>query len=69
MKYLLIAITVVMSSCEYTQERIKAEKSSNVKETYLEKNTTIVEVHGCEYIWYHEGYAGGLTHKGNCKNH
>lgn len=30
----------------------------------------IIEIEGCEYIWYKETFESGqtLTHKGNCKN-
>ena len=30
---------------------------------------SIIEVDGCQYILYDGWKAGGLTHKGNCKNH
>ena len=43
-----------------------------VKTTVVQQGTdelSIIEIDGCEYILF-DGYkAGGLTHKGNCKNH
>ena len=28
----------------------------------------VVRVRGCEYVVYHSGYRGGLTHAGDCAN-
>lgn len=29
----------------------------------------VIIIDDCEYIWDTEYYQGGITHKGNCKNH
>ena len=29
----------------------------------------IIEIDGCEYVRFIGYYKGGITHKGNCKNH
>jgi hypothetical protein len=29
----------------------------------------IIEIEGCEYVVWREYQKGGITHKGNCKNH
>lgn len=42
-------------------------EDKNIKENG--RNYLIVEIDGCEYVFYEVGYGAGLAHKGNCKNH
>ena len=59
-----LLVVVLMVGCR--------QPNNQVKETIVSNGTdkiSIIEVDGCEYILF-DGYkAGGLTHKGNCKNH
>ena len=71
MKYTIIAIVFILSSCtsDYPDMQVEQKKYDlNLPNT----NTMIVEytIDGCQYL----GYLGGdsrsnyLTHKGNCTN-
>lgn len=64
-KYFLytLLVVVLMVACEPQADLKKQTITSGYDEI------SIIEVDSCEYILY-DGYnAGGLTHKGNCKNH
>ena len=63
MKYLLIILTLLLSSCEPTVTQKEIENH----ERFLKKYTIVTVIDSCEYIYYDGGNAGLLTHKGNCK--
>jgi len=62
--YTLLVAFLIVGCVEQTDQEVKTVK---IQSGYDE--LSVVEIDGCEYIMY-DGYkAGGLTHKGNCKNH
>lgn len=61
MKTLILLLTLLVVGCE-------SQQRGNVTEAGLIGEIWTVEHEGCEYVVYKSGYAGGITHKGNCKN-
>ena len=61
----IVLVAFLMVGCvEQTEQKVKTTKMQSGFD-----ELSVVEIDGCEYIMY-DGYkAGGLTHKGNCKNH
>lgn len=65
--YTLYTLLVAFLMVGYVKQTDQKVKTTVVQQGFDE--LSIVEIDGCEYILY-DGYkAGGLTHKGNCKNH
>jgi len=59
----MLLVVVLMVACEPQADLKKQTITSGYD------NISIIEVDSCEYILY-DGYkGGGITHKGNCKNH
>jgi hypothetical protein len=62
--YTLLVVFLMVGCVEQTDQKVKTTKiQSGINQL------SIVEIDGCEYIVYDSYKAGGLTHKGNCKNH
>jgi predicted small secreted protein len=62
--YTLLVAFLMVGCVEQTDQKVK---TTVVQQGF--DQISIIEIDGCEYILY-DGYkAGGLTHKGNCKNH
>lgn len=67
MKYLLLALTVILVSCSSTSKKEVVEKNI-VNPKNSELKFEVIEIDGCEYLLRRSGYAGYMSHKGNCKN-
>lgn len=65
-KLLILILFYPLAACERSQEietrTIEAPQLTNA-------GIQILIIDSCEYVWIASGYASGLTHKGNCKNH
>ncbi len=42
---------------------------NDVERQRISNSIDVIVVDGCEYVRYQGYKSGGLTHKGNCKNH
>ena len=67
MKKVFYLIPFLFISCNDDKEQFS--KKVKQQDFAFGDYSRIIEVEGCEYVFYKAGYAGGLTHKGNCKNH
>ena len=67
-KVLLILAVLALYSCE-EESKVNVDKE---KTTYIIKENhtpaEIVIIDSCEYLYFSEGHAKVLTHKGNCKH-
>jgi hypothetical protein len=72
-KLFLLPILAILFACNSPHyESATPEQEASMKKTVYGGGMSavvVIEVDGCEYVFYKAGYAGGLTHKGNCKNH
>lgn len=61
----LLLIAVIFYSCG-TESNNQQNKVEAIR---VDANwgVQILTVDSCEYVWRKNGYAAGLTHKGNCK--
>jgi hypothetical protein len=60
---LIFLFIFALTSCgDMSQERINEQKIYRAGDGF-----EILVIDSCEYVWCKNGYAGGLTHKGNCK--
>jgi hypothetical protein len=64
MKPLALILLLCLCGCE---PQPVAERRA-VEMGWLPDKCFVVEVDGCQYVVYHDFYAGGITHKGNCTN-
>lgn len=62
--YTLFVPFFLMVGCVEVEDTLKEKIITNGDD-----KISIIEVDSCEYILYDGWKAGGLTHKGNCKNH
>lgn len=63
MKIILICILLTVCSCGPP-----SLKTNEISETRFGE-FAIVKIDSCEYVVYRGYQKGGITHKGNCKNH
>jgi len=63
---ILILTALVLLSCNNNESNGVAQYDYNVPSG---QNFNIVVIDGCEYVVFTGYYKGGITHKGNCKNH
>lgn len=65
MKNILLMIVITLSSCIESENTSKNKHaaSDSLGEYYT------IEIDSCEYVVFRGYQKGGITHKGNCKNH
>ncbi len=63
MKSILIILgLMLLVGCYPDRQELEAAQLAHLK-----TGIKIIEIDSCEYVVYHVHYAGGITHKGNCK--
>jgi hypothetical protein len=66
-KVLLILAVLVLYSCEESKVNVNKEKTTYILKEYRDPLELVI-IDSCEYIYFSQGHAIVLTHKGNCKN-
>lgn len=60
----ILFISLLLFSCENDNvERLETDYSIN---TRADSKVKILTIDSCEYLFFWDGNASGLTHKGNC---
>jgi hypothetical protein len=67
-KIILIFIVVMFTCCE---PRLDGQTNNKYVKQINPSNPEIyiISIDSCQYIYVQSGYASGLVHKENCKNH
>ena len=64
-----LLVAGVFTACTVDSSRVQKDTVEKYTvESEFGAEITILTIDKCEYVWVKQGYGGGLTHKGNCKN-
>ena len=68
----MLLVAFFYGCCDSSYKATENRQSFKNEPIYTNNNLAfegiqILTIDSCEYVWCRLGYAGGLTHKGNCK--